>query len=913
VLTLAGAAVDMESVMVAKFPKVFEKRDATPAQLPAFSIHTGDAQPVYSFPYRYDEERRAVIAAELPKMVAAGVIVPSTSPWASPLLLVPKGEAWRLCVDYRKLNAVTEPDRFPLPRVDFIFSLLSEAVIMSVLDLRSGYWQMPMEQASRAKTAFICHLGLFEWQVLPFGVRNGPPKFQRAVQEVLGDALFKHAVAYLDDIVVFSASAEEHHVHVEDVLTRLAEAGLLANTEKCQWAKESVTLLGFIVGGGQIRPDPEKVVAIKEFPMPTSRKQLQSWLGLANYFRAHVPEYAATARPLYAILQAKVFSWSEEAHTAFEQLRDALVNMAALNQPVSSAPFVVQSDASEVATGAVLLQEGRAIAFHSRLFSGAELKYTTLEKELLACVYAVRRFEAHVGLRPFVVETDHKNIVALVHSKLVDLSVLSRRRIARWLLLLDSFNIEWRHLAGAHNVVADALSRPYSAQLSLAFAAAAPSLEDIEVEQDCAEVEEWRARFHLVRQGAVWHKRTRRGLLVVVPSTLRDRVLAAAHDNQDHVGATKVKAALRAFWWPSWSADIEEWCRTCDHCQRRAAPARGFAKHGLLQPIVSDTVFQLVGLDFTGPFPRSPDGLMFVCTVRDHFSGFVVFHAVADQTAAAAVEALVHWATTFGLPRAIVTDRGSAFTSAAMDLLCEALGTELRHTTAFHPQANGVTEIVHKAMKKVFIDEQWPAAVRHLAFTLNTTKAHMAYTPFEVLFGVQARTALDLDLDLAPPEEKVWPNIVEEVVGRFRQLRDDVARDQEYQRELSRHYYDVGRETVLFNVGDEVLLRRMVHRGVVRKELVPFAGPFQVTRVISPIVYELDIDGKAYVATVQRLKAYQRRGGEAPRVGVDDVVHASDDDDDDDDDGDDDVDADGDVPAEFQGGSLEDFVLQRRR
>ncbi|CAM4669362.1 unnamed protein product [Lepidochelys kempii] len=425
------------------------------------SIDTGNAHPIRVHPYRVSPQAKTAIEREIQDMLQMGVIRPSESAWASPVVLVPKpdGEI-RFCVDYRKLNAVTRPDNYPMPRTDELLEKLGRAQFISTLDLTKGYWQVPLDESAKERSAFITHLGLYEFNVLPFGLRNAPATFQRLVDGLLA-GLGEYAVAYLDDVAIFSDSWADHLEHLQKVLERIREAGLTVKAKKCQLGLNRVTYLGHQVGQGTISPLQAKVDAIQKWPVPKSKKQVQSFLGLAGYYRRFVPHYSQIAAPLTDLTKKKqpnAVQWTGKCQKAFNKLKATLMSDPVLRAPDFDKPFLVTTDASERGVGAVLMQKGPDQEFHpvvflSKKLSGRESNWSVTEKECYAIVYALEKLRPYVWGRRFHLQTDHAALKWLHTVK------ETNKKLLRWSLALQDFDFDIQHISGASNKVADALSR----------------------------------------------------------------------------------------------------------------------------------------------------------------------------------------------------------------------------------------------------------------------------------------------------------------------------------------------------------------------------------------------------------------------------------------------------------------------
>lgn len=417
----SGTKLDISSNEQAELETLLSDFQDVLCDVPGFTdvdshrIDVGDAVPSRSHPYRMGPERKKALDEEISKLLESGKIEPSSSPWASPVVMVPKrGGTYRMCIDYRKLNSVTKIDAYPMPSVDDILQSLHGAQVFSSLDLKSGYWQMGVAPEDREKTAFVCEQGLFQFRVLPFGVVNGPASFQRLMHTVLGDLVGRCCYVYLDDIVCFSSSTQEHYKDLREVLSRLRAAGLTANFGKCQFLHTEMRYLGHFIGADGLRPDPEKVSAIRDYPVPTSVKDLERFLGMIGWYQKFVPGFADRAAPLYALKKRDAkWEWTEECSVVFHGLKEALMSEPVLGYPNRALPFVVHTDASNVGLGAILTQkqdsQTKTIAYASRTLSSAERNYSTTEKECLAIIWALEKWRPYLEGRPCKVVTDHQS------------------------------------------------------------------------------------------------------------------------------------------------------------------------------------------------------------------------------------------------------------------------------------------------------------------------------------------------------------------------------------------------------------------------------------------------------------------------------------------------------------------------
>ena len=427
------------------------------------TIDVGGARPIRLAPYRLPHAYRDVVHQELQEMEQAGVIEPSTSPWAAPIVPVKKKDgSLRLCVDYRRLNAASRTDAYPMPRIDDLVDQLGGARFITTLDLSKGYWQVPVREEDRPKTAFSTPRGLYQFRMMPFGLQGAPATFQRMMDSLLR-GLESHTAAYLDDVVIYSQTWEQHLRHLQAVLTRLREANLTIKPKKCQFGMRSCTYLGHIVGNGQVKPETTKIEAVRTFPQPTSKKQVRAFLGLTGYYRKFIPEFASQASPLTDLTRKSnpnQVIWTATCQRAFERLKDSLCSSPVLHSPDFTKEFVLQTDASDRGVGAVLSQldvdgNDHPVLFYSRKLLPREEKYATVEKECLAIKLAVETFKVYLLGRHFTIQTDHRALEWL--NRVSD----KNGRLTRWSLALQPYDYDIVYRKGSANGNADGLSRAF--------------------------------------------------------------------------------------------------------------------------------------------------------------------------------------------------------------------------------------------------------------------------------------------------------------------------------------------------------------------------------------------------------------------------------------------------------------------
>ena len=423
-------------------------------------IDTGDHPPIKQAPRRIPMHQQGTVRQHVDDMLQHGLVQPSISPWAAPIVLVKKNDgSTRFCVDYRKLNDVTRKDAYPLPRIDETLDALDGAKVFTILDLATGYWQVAVDIADREKTAFTTRHGLFEFQVMPFGLCNAPGTFQRLMEFVLAGLQWQTCLVYLDDVIVYGRDFDEHLKRLREVFERLRQAGLKLKPSKCFLLRPRVPYRGHVISAEGVSTDPEKVKAVQQWPVPSKVTDVRSFLGLASYYRRFIQNFAEIAAPLHR-LTAKTtekFKWSHDCGLAFRTLKEKLVSAPVLAFPCFEQKFVLDCDASDYGLGAVISQRQdeteQVIAYASRVLEDREHRYSTTKKEMLAMVYAIKHFRHYLYGRPFTVRTDHNALKWLQSFKEPE------GQVAIWLETLAQYDYKIEHRPGKRHQNADALSR----------------------------------------------------------------------------------------------------------------------------------------------------------------------------------------------------------------------------------------------------------------------------------------------------------------------------------------------------------------------------------------------------------------------------------------------------------------------
>jgi hypothetical protein len=838
-------------------------------------ILTGEAKPISTRPARVSPPERVMIRKLVQAMIDDGVVEPSNSPWSSRVVLAPKPNGGiRFCVDFRNINKLCIPDVHPLPVMDDLIGHLDGATYYSSVDLESGFWQIPLASESRPRSAFVTPDGLYQFTRLPFGLQASPPNFQRLMNRVLKDLLWTECLCYLDDILIYGKTWEEHNSRLEKVLTALVQAGLTLNPKKCVFGARSVKFLGHIVDVNGLQPNPKKVEAIRDFPRPGNATQLRGLIGMASFYRKFVKGFSAIVKPLNELLKKDADvarDWNEEHEEAVRLLKEAMLSTPILCHDDGVSQLELQTDASGKGLGAVLLlhKEGlkRPVAYASRKLTEAEEKYHVNELEFLALIWALERFRTYVYGRNCIVKTD-SSVVKWVAERA---QATQNKRMLRWLVELRGFDISVEHMKGTSNIVADTLSRnpvggepdPHEhyigALIPIGYeprdlAILQRADEDIEqlvlTLQDIGERPFKDTEGFILNEGILYKRNRRPGRphLLVVPSAIRQSLIHDYHDlpTGGHLGRSKTLSRLQQrYYWKNMERSVRHYVRSCPFCQ--VHKPRVGRKAGKLQPLKPPVnIFDQVGVDHLGPFKTTDSGNQHLIVLIDYLSRYLEVEAVPSTDS----ESVVNFFKTrifarFGWPSTVISDAGTAFSSHQFQDFMEM--ERIRHIMASveHPQTNGLVEKANFTIANAlaayvnFDHTDWDLHIPEAIFAINTAKQETTkISPYELVFGHTAVTSTELAFPWPKEEAKRTEDFFRKVWRWRKVAREMIVRQQAKSKREADRYVSPG---PTYRRGDLVVVYKK-RRGVgLTKKLLPRAvGPYQVLKKISPVCYRLE-------------------------------------------------------------------------
>lgn len=717
-------------------------------------------RPIVCRPRPVTEEQKKIINEEIEKMLRDQVIRPSKSPHVSEIVLVKKKTGdWRMCIDFRGINKATVPDKYPLPRISDLVHAVKGSKYFAALDLRAGYWQVPMETDSIKYTAFRCFKGLFEFLVMPFGLSNAPATFQRLVDTIFGDLRFSGVLAYLDDILIHSTTFQNTLRLLRTVFIRLRTNGLTVNLPKSVFFPKRLKYLGQIIEDGFLLPDPKKIDAIGKIKPPATLSEVRSLLGFLGHYQTFIPCYADIMTPVYDLLRNHKNKKHYNATTPTEwdsncqQAVDTAIKKLAVSTlavPLDSDEFQIETDASGKAVAAILSvkrdNKVLPVEYKSSTLSRTQQNWPAREREAYAIVYALQQFDHYVRGRQTRVITDHESLKWMLDCP--------KGKIARWASTLAEYPITIYHKKGKELLHVDFLSRflddepdPLGDRMCYITAATTiPTLDEILAAQHNQPSPSGKG--FITKEGTTYYHG-----LIYVPPAFRHPVIRACHSTSpfNHPGVKKTKRIIaRSFNWPGLHQDVVRHLRSCIKC--RMARSGQERLQGLRRIHPTPGVFETIYIDFWDCNYRETEHYT-VLTFIDQTTKWAECSIIHDKAATTVATALLNtWIYRFGVPRVIMSDQDKSFNNALLVNLYAKLGIVKLTSTPYHPEGNATIESFHRTLSTGlrFIQQNlipFPEALHLVLYAYRSTPHSTTnQSPGYLTYGV----------DLRPPQDQDW-------------------------------------------------------------------------------------------------------------------------------------------------------------
>lgn len=824
------------------------------------------AEPVVEPMRRRAPIHEAEIQKQVRDLLKAGIIEESRSPWASAVVLVKKKTGdLRMCIDYRKLNAVTKKNAYPLPHIQTCLDNLAGKRYFTTFDFCSGYLQIPMSERAKELSAFRTAKGHYQYLRMSFGLCNAPMTFQKLMNEMLMFDQRLQVQVYLDDVCLATRTWEEHIEQLDIIFNIFRNNNLKLKASKCEFAMEKLIFLGHEISADGLRQDPNKLSAISRMPSPIDVSGVRRVVGCFSYYRRFVQRFSELAEPLIRLTRKNVkFVWGGDEQKAFDALKTALVNSSQLAVFNNVDPIMLKTDASSKGIAGMLFQqhngEWRLIACCSRRINASESKYGPTDLEGLAVVYAIQKFRPYLLGNPFQLVVDHCALCVL------KIKLPTSPRIHRWAIILSEFNFEVVYTKGARHLDVDCLSRAPVDDETDNYLEARIMYTVVPVDTD-----QWDQSYEDEESKEIIAKAVRKeenldvkdGLIfkddkLFVPFAKRKDVLKAAHaDSSGHGGIKVTMAKLNDCWWPSMHQDAENFVRTCNICQLRKADKSG--PKGTMQHFNANEPFEVLSLDTMGPMSNETlNNNKYIIVAVDVFTRFVEAKPLKTVAASEANTFILELFGRFGAPKIVITDRGSQFVNSLVQGTLKSFGIQHRLGVPDHGPSNAVAErVIQVIQEKISLSSSsnvatnnWDVILPTVVLAINTSlHSIIKLTPFEMVFGRKYNRIGDQLITETSPQD-VHTRLIKESLAKNHLLARE---SQTREKEASKVAFDSSHKPTEYNIGDKVVVRVSDRRR--GKLSLRYQGPYTIIKKEKDI-YLLKDDKKTIARHVASLKRY---------------------------------------------------------
>ena len=814
-----------------------------------FKLKLMSDEPIYIPPYRKSQSERNSIKKEVDKMLKAGVIRESTSSYSFPVIIVPKKDSGdRFCVDYRKLNKITHTDVHPLPIIDDMIDRLKGSKFFSIIDLKAGYWEIKIQEDSIKYTAFSTPDGHYECLRLPFGVRNGPSYFSRIMKQVFGNCACVEN--YIDDIVVHSKSFEEHFEDLSMVFKLLKNANLKINPEKCVWFAQKIKLLGFVITGDTVEMDEDKIISVSKMKQPKNIKEIQVFLGLTGFYRKFIEGYSKITAPLTDLLKKETeWNFNEDCENAFNELKNKLISRPILRQPDLTIPFILYTDASGYAIGAILAQKDDkqndyVVAYASRKLKGAEVHYGITEKECLAVVWAVKHFRHYLYGTEYTVVTDHRALLWLM-------SITEPvGRLARWANILQGDRMKIIHRPGRKHNNVDALSRPVLLteeinEQTIEEDTSSKMLDPYEddhllyylknrkympssTKKQIKRIKSQAERFKIEKD--IIKYKDKDTWLVVPPVDERKHIILRSHLLGHFQAQTTYERLKMNYYWKNMFNDIKHHIDRCLTCIRHEVKP---TSESLAMALPTVGLHDRIQLDLVFGLPSTTSGYIGVIVITNSTTKYPWAMPIRSKTKQEIKKKFWHYISIFGPPKEILTDQGKEFVNAEFSDLSDVCGIEHRVTSPYHPRTNGLTERLNstliKCIRKHAEDNpsNWNDWLPYVLLAYRTRiHSSTGFTPFELTFGRRMNHFDDYKSESNRDSEKRSFEIKNLIENTSKLVEKNIDRNKLKQIDIQNKRENVSEKHL--KIGDTVTIKSL---GLKRKLEPKYIGIFKVSGI----------------------------------------------------------------------------------